>query len=79
MEGISPFLFHSEAPGLALQLDQLPFGRQVLATPVSGNTVAIRSSSAHQGSKMKTSQGSISLPFPRTGEDIFIPADPWWL
>lgn len=49
------FLF--ESPGLAVELEQLRFGRQVLEIPVSGNTVIILSTSAHKVSRIETSLG----------------------
>lgn len=73
------FLFHSETPGLAFQLDQLPFRRHVFEIPGSGSTVVISSTSSQKSSKVKTSLGSISLPFPRTGENTGISVAPWWL
>lgn len=60
---VSLFLSHSEAPELALQLDQLPLGRQVFAIPVSDNAVVILPTCVHQVSRMETSLGSILTAF----------------
>lgn len=72
------FLF--ESPGLAVELAQLLFGRQVLEIPVSGNTVIILSTSAHKVSGIETSlQKYPHCLFSSTGENINIPTDPWRL
>lgn len=75
------FLFHSEAPAFAFQVDQLPFGRQVFEIPLlfAGKDCGYFVRVCTQGSKMKNFLGSISLPFPRTGDNIVIPAGPSWL